>query len=259
MTPFESRATGIVTGVDSADRYENAVVGVAAGYAESKLRTRDITRTTADLRSLQAMLYGRYDLGRFVLSGLAGAAWHDADQIRRDVGGITGDDAYASYGIAQYFAQAELSRGYAFFGRRLIARPYIEMGYQSLDTQSYTETGTATPLKVTPERYEEWRFGSGTRFALDLTGTRAGRFHPEAEAGYSYALKPDIGRADVRFAGGGSAFPARWAYPERELYHLGAALAYEPGNSWTIRADYRYDFREGYESQTGLLRASWRF
>jgi outer membrane autotransporter protein len=132
--------------------------------------------------------------------------------------------------------------------------------YSYYDAQDYTETGAGgANLNVDQDSLSMLEVGAGLETGWDLKSKDGTSFSPELRAGYRYDLIGDNFNAASNFTGGGGSFNTQGVDPTRGTLSLGGGLTYYTISDWELSANYEFEHKTDYNSNSGFLRAAYQF
>jgi outer membrane autotransporter protein len=171
-------------------------------------------------------------------------------------------DADSSTHSDQYDAKVMFGRDYDVDYGTIIT-PDVSMAYTYLNTQGYTETGSASNLTVASNSQSNLDLGIGAKIAWKLKNPDGSLMKPALHAGYSYAAVDSRIDTTASFTGAIPAndptFVTEGPTPERSRFDVGAGITYMTTANWDLTANYNYEYRTDYTSNTGTLRATAHF
>ena len=217
---YDIKTPGVTVGVDHRAG-ENLAVGLSVGYVAS---TADLVNAgKAEMQGVRGGLYGTwFNDGWYVGAGVGGG-YNDYDTRRTAVGGT----AQGSTQGPEF--DAFLGGGYDWLRERWQFGPVLSLQYTYAETDSFTETGSLSPLSVDRNDSQSLHTRLGAR-ALCRIGGDGARLYPEVRASWQHEFldidraissslasgaggtftvrSPSIGRDSVVVAGG---LTARWS------------------------------------------------
>ena len=101
--------------------------------------------------------------------------------------------------------------------------------------------------------------GVGMNARWDIQNANGSHLKPLLHVGYTYDAIGDKVQDTSSFTGGGAAFQTTGASPARSAVDAGAGLTYTTPNDIDLSANYDYQYKAQYASNTGLLRATIHF
>ncbi|TAL40168.1 MAG: autotransporter outer membrane beta-barrel domain-containing protein [Alphaproteobacteria bacterium] len=207
----------------------------------------------------QVTFYGDRELGGgHYLRGMAAYAYSDTETERHDVGGAGGPTAQARFGADEYVVRLEAGRRYHF--ANAFMTPSLSLDWMHYVPDDYTETGAGdASLTVRQSKFDTLGVSAGFKTSWTYAVGEGSRFTPGFRAGYRRDLLGDNIRASSTFAAGGNAFTTEGTSPSRDRLSFGIGFGYATASDLNIQAGYDVDARAGDLSQTGNLRARFRF
>jgi uncharacterized protein with beta-barrel porin domain len=249
---------------------DNATIGLAVNYGQSTVNSDNANTTATDLDNYGLNFYGTYDLGqRTFVSGQAGYAYNKITSDRHN-SDLAGGAAQGRTNSDQYSAKLDLGRDYSAGGNEIAdgwdlmpvtLTPDISAAYTYLNTAGYTETGAA-PLVVSGNSQSFLNLGLGGTIAWKIKDANdASVLKPALHVGYAYEAVGDRIQTTSSFVGdpAATAFTATGASPARSTFDVGARVVYTTAASWDFSANYDFQAKQSYTSNSGELRATVHF
>lgn len=259
VSGYEADTYGIAVGVDSENMLADSLVGIAASYANTDVDSDGVNATETDIDSYQVSLYGSHDMAyETYTSGMIGYAHNSIDQTRFNVGAVAGNNADADFDSNQFMAFLEAGKEYAFSGGMSLT-PRVLANYQHLNFDSYNETGSTANLSVDTDDMDIFELGVGVTAAWDIPDSKGNVLTPSLSAEYRYDVVGDEVQSTANFTGGGATFQTDGFDPDQNSFDIGAGLAYEMDERWSVSADYNYNFKSDYDAHAASLRANYNF
>ena len=138
--------------------------------------------------------------------------------------------------------------------------PNVLAHWVNFKPDSYTETGAGgADLNVSGKTLNVFELGGGVKAGWVLKNEDGSVIEPQLRVGYSYNLADANVQDTTSFVGGGGSFLVNGANQSRSKVNLGASLKYLTTQNWTMTGSYDFDWKDSYTSNTGLLRADYRF
>ena len=249
---------GAAFGFDTDSLVENAIFGTVFSYGNSSVSSRNTNTTDSGINSYQMTLYGNYSFNKgSFLKGMAAYAFNQVESTRHDVGGI-GLSAKGDYDASIYTMRAEGGHDFKIGDSRIT--PSLMAHYSHYVADGYTEKGAGgAGLSVSGNDLDVFEVGAGIETGWDIKSSEGGRFAPELRAGYRYDLVGDNVNISSSFIGGGSAFNTQGVSPARGTLSLGGGLTYYTPANWELSANYEFEHKQEYTSNSGFLRAAYKF
>jgi outer membrane autotransporter protein len=251
--PGYDRTTGaVVLGIDY--RIDEAfLIGLAGAYAYSSFDFDDGDQ--GDINSFQIGLFGSWDSGTFYVDGLVSYAFQSYDTERTVDFGMVEGTAKGDYDGSAVQVYGEV--GYQFqAGEQFLLQPLVGLGWTSVWTDSFTETGAAgANLTVDEARYDSLQTTLGARASLQLEG-----WVPSLFLGWRHEFLDDRAEADVAFA----------AAPDNQFTVIGSDIGSDSGlvgvgvlaelsEQFEAVVDYSGQFSGAGTSHTGSLGVRLKF
>ncbi len=257
---YDADTYGIAVGVDTANAIKGGTVGMALSYANTEVDSDNANTTSSDIDSYQISLYGDYDINeQTYVAGTLAYANNSIEQVRHNVGAVTGLTASADYDSNQVIAYAEAGRHIPVTASGTLT-PSVLAHYQHISVDDYTETGAGgLNLSSNNDSIDVFELGLGAEMAWDLQDTNGAKVRPAVNVGYRYDVIGDSVDASSTFAGGGAAFTTQGVDPAQGKFNVGASIGYAMDNNWELTADYNLDIKEDYDAHTGYVRAGYKF
>jgi len=250
---YDATTGGGAVGADMAVG-SNARAGLSFSYARTNVDSNGSASQSNDINTYQLNAYGSYNLGQWYTDGLLGVAYNDNSTDRN----VTGSIASASFGGETYTAR--VGGGYRYkLASGLDITPNASLTYFYNHEDSYTESGAGgLDLSVNANNTNALIGRIGADFGYDFQ-TASALIRPVVRAGYSYDFVGDQVSTTSTFTGGGAAFTSKDASPERNAFDVGASLNVVRTDNVTFSADYDFQAKSGYDSNSGVLRARFNF
>jgi uncharacterized protein with beta-barrel porin domain len=240
---YELDSSGVTLGVDSAVT-DTLRLGAALASVQSEV---DSNRAGLDIDGLHFMLYGSHALdAHSTLEFDLGYGRNDYAS-RRHVDFIA-STAQAAFGGEQYGLGVALNRRYAL-GRTVALTPSLELRHSRVRLDGHNETGAGVYGLALAERDDEaiqLVVRGSYEQTLPLGALLAG-------AGISYDTADAVG-ASATLAGGSPAFTSPGLKPETFALLGNAGYRYITQGGLEISALYALEGREGFRSQSALLK-----
>ncbi len=256
---YDADTFGAAVGVDTENVADDVVLGVSVSYANSDVSSDNVNRTKTDVDSYQVSLYGDYDIDQSMyVSGNIGYAWNNIDQIRHNVGGISGLTATADYDSNQFMASGEIGRDYAV-GTAVIT-PSVGVDYQHIYVDSYTESGAGgANLNVDNDDLNILEVGVGAKAKWNIPQADGSEVVPSLHAGVRHDVIGDEVQSTSSFTGGGASFNSQGVDPAQTTFDVGGAMTLYTTDNWALTGSYDYEAKSDYASHAGYARAGYKF
>jgi fibronectin-binding autotransporter adhesin len=178
--------TGGIAGADYVFS-QRFIVGLAAQWTTADVDFKQRV-DTADVQSFEIGGYFSYGDADFCVNGNASIIFHDFDTYRFPFGGA----AQASYEGMTVSGYVEAGKVFEFDALRV--EPIVAVNYAGLDTDAYSETGTALAalLNVDGASHRSLKSALGVRVAYPLDILESGRkIVPEARIMWAHEFMDD--------------------------------------------------------------------
>lgn len=257
---YDADTYGLAVGVDYENALPNTAVGLAFSYANTDAESENANTTDTDVDSYQISLYGDFDVTKQTyVTGTLAYANNNIDQVRHDVGGVSGLNASADYDSNQYIVYAEAGHKMDVANKTTLT-PSVLAHYQHISVDSYTETGAGgANLNVAGDDLNVFELGLGAELAWDLEADGGEKVRPALNVGYRHDLVGDNVETTSTFTGGGASFQTQGVDPAQGTFNVGASLGVALQNNWELSADYDYEVKEDYDAHSGYVRAGYKF
>lgn len=260
---YSANTWGGALGVDSRNVSDKALMGLGFAYGRTNASSDNANTTDTNVDSYQVSLYGNYDIARnSYLSGIAGYTWGNVDETRHNIGvccGVGGLTAHGSYNTRAFSAQAEAGHDYAMQGGMKLT-PNVLAHWSNWNPDSYTETGAGgADLHVNGNTLNVFELGGGVKAGWSFKNRDGSYIKPMLHAGYRYNFADNREVDTANFTGGGTAFSVPGPRPGRSTVDLGASVKFVTTRNWDLSASYNFDWKDNYTSNSGFLRAAYKF
>lgn len=251
----ETSIGGILSGVDVT--VANWMFGIAAGYSQSTADVNSLN-SSSDVDSALIALYAGTSAGPLNLRLGASYAFNQIETSRSlSFRGHSGQ-AEADYdgGTTQIFAEA----GYGFAMQQVALEPFVGLSYVHLNTDGFTETGSANALTGASSTADVGYTSVGLRVATRMALSGGMVLMPHASVAWQYAFGDTAPETQVALLSvPGSAFTVA-GVPLAEntaLLEIGTDLAINDRAS--LGASYVGQFGDGVAVNAVQATFSWRF
>lgn len=259
---YNATTWGGAAGVDSEEIINNGILGFALNYGHAAVDSKNLNATTTDVDNYGFTLYDTVGLQyQMFVDTQLGYAYNKITSVRHNVGGLGVADADGSTHSDQYNAKALLGQDYDM-DYDMVITPDVSAAYTRLNTQGYTETGPGSDLTVASNSQNNLDLGLGAEIAWKLKNPDGSLIKPVLHAGYSYAVVDDRIDTTANFVDAGAinpSFVTEGPMPSRNIFDVGAGITYMTTANWDLSANYNYEYRTDYTSNTGTLRMTAHF
>ena len=260
VSGYDVDSVGFAVGLDTENVAEDLTVGVSVAYANTDVESDAISNAETEIDSYQIALYGDYDLSNtaFITAQLA-YMWSD-NETTRNPGGVSSLVANGDYDSDTFIANATLGNDYHMGHGSLVLTPSVSANYVHYSADSYTETGAGTAnLSVNSDSMNIFELGLGVNAEWSFEQANGSWFKPSVGVGVRHDLIGDEYQATNQFAGSTTSFEVEGYDPAQTTFDAGVGFKYYTTDSWTISADYNYEFKSDFDSHAGVVKASYKF
>ena len=227
-------------------------LGVLGGYGRTDVDADHDAENAID--SLHLGLYAQRQSGPLALRLGAAYSWHSNDAERQvDFSGFN-DHLRADYDADSQQAFAEL--GYQLADGRLLAEPFVAIGYQRYSHESYTEKGGVAALRVEEEDQDNFSTTFGVRVAHLGSLDNGMSLTPRASLGWRHTYGDLQSSARQSFLTGGNAFNVEGAALDRNSLLVEAGI--DLGLSAEQSLGLGYSGELGSDAQNHALIVQWQ-
>jgi outer membrane autotransporter protein len=255
---YDSNTYGAAFGLDTKSLVDNALLGAVISYGNTDVDSNNANSTSTGIDSYQFTLYGDYDFEKGSYArAMAAYSYNDVDTVRHNVGGL-GVNAHGDYQADVYTLRTETGHDFKYANTRIT--PNLMAHYSHYNAEGYTEKGAGgAGLKVDGNSMNIFEVGAGVESGWDFKTEEGESIKPELRAGYRYDLIGDNLNISSSFVGGGSSFDTQGADPARGTISLGGGLTYYTVDNWEVSGNYEFEHKSDYNSNSGFLRAAYKF
>lgn len=268
---YNATTWGGAVGVDSALMEDEGIFGIALNYGHAAINSDNANTTLTDLGNYGVNTYATIHFGPTVfMNGQLGYAYNTIDSYRHNAD-LTGDTANGSTHSNQYSSKIDMGRDYSAGGNMInnnwqldpmTLTPDASIAYTYLRTQGYVESGAGgSDNTVAGNDQNVLALGIGGTMAWKIRSDDGSVVKPSLHAGYAYDAIDTRVQTVSSFVGDPAAniFTTTGASPSRNIFDAGAKLVYMSMANWDFSANYDFQFKEDYTSNTGELRATTHF
>ena len=253
---YRAHEFGLATGFDHLFT-PNLLGGVAASWVRAHSRGRDsASGQSSTLNSYQLTFYGTYRHGRAFVDGHLGAGWNRYQESRNI--GFLGSTASARYDGYQTLVDGLAGYDFTVGGRgSMVVTPLAGLRWLRARNGAYSESGAgAADLSVGRQTVNSVTQQIGVKGSW-LVNTAFGRLEPEVTLAWLHDYTH--GAIPVSGSLGGQAFVTTTPRISANGARIDIAATLMRSAQLSIRAEYDGDLRSGYQSHTGIIKASWNF
>ncbi len=246
---YRSWNYGLAFGMDN--RFTpNLMAGVAFSWIRGVSQgIDDAAGSSTILDNFQITQYGTLRYDRAFMDWQAALGWNRFDQKRAIA--FLGRAAQADYDGQQFLARAKV--GYDFSASGATLTPLAGLAWSHVGTDAYTEREAGTAgLSVDRQTVDVVSHSLGAKLATKIP-TAWGLAKAELRTEWIHDYTDDA----IATSGliGGAAFTSTTPRLAADGLRLGLALTLNSDNRWSLRAETESEFRSGYQSHTGLVKA----
>ena len=247
---FEADTYGVIGGVDFPVSSRGRL-GFSLSYATTDVTGDGVGRSTTDIDSYQANIYGDFTGPKGYVEYLVGMATNENSTARSiDFASTT---ASGSYDSDQYVFSIGAGMPRSISANTFIT-PTAGFSWTHVTADTYTETGAGSlNLTVNPEDVDVQLASVGLRLH-----NASGAVTTSIRGGIQYDIAGDEAVASATFTGGGAAFTTTGAEVEQLAGTAGVGVSMDTAGA-TIGANYDTIFKDGYISHTATLETKWAF
>lgn len=248
---FDVDTTGLAIGYD-AELKPGLIVGGVLSTTDTQVDADD-NSSDVDTDTLMASVYGQWVQGSLFANMIMTYGRSDNDSSRF----VVGDQAVADYDSD--FLSIRMQGGKAFgFESGWQLRPRVELVYNHVDIDSYSETGSLAALSVDSQSYESIELGAGIEIAKPFIIEKS-VLTPYFDLAVYHDFADDRVQTTSRFAIGGNSFITEGSDVEQTNVSATLGLGYATGANHTLKAAYEYFGNSSYDSASWMLRYSYSF
>ncbi|MEB0047126.1 MULTISPECIES: autotransporter domain-containing protein [unclassified Pseudomonas] len=241
---------GLVLGTDWAlgEQWRLGVIG-----AKSQTRL-DGSQLDGELNSWHLGAYALHQRGPLALRLGATHSSHEGSSKRRVAFNGFSDRPTGSYDASTQQAFAEV--GYTLRSGNVSAEPFVTLGYQRYQRDSYTENGGAATLRVHGQTQNNLNSTFGLRLAQLNTLDNGMQLTPRLSAGWKHTYGNINSKTRQRLATGGKNFTVEGAALDRDGLMLGAGLDLAVSARHTLGVGYNGEI--GSDSRSHGVTGQWQ-
>lgn len=268
---YNATTWGGAIGVDSGLMEDEGIFGIAFNYGHAAINSDNANTTLTDLGNYGVNTYATIHFGPTVfMNGQLGYAYNTIDSYRHNAD-LAGDTADGKTHSNQYSSKIDMGRDYSAGGNMInnnwelnpmTLTPEASIAYTYLHTQGYTESGAGgADNTVASNNQNVLALGIGGTVAWKIRSDDGSVVKPSLHAGYAYDAVDTRVQTASSFAGDPAAniFTTTGASPSRNIFDAGAKIVYMSMADWDFSANYDFQFKQDYTSNTGELRATTHF
>jgi outer membrane autotransporter protein len=244
---YDGHSKGLVFGFDG-DLNDRTTLGVGFAYGNTNV-TGNTNLNSAEIDSYQMVGYGSYAINdRTEVNFQADVGLSKTDGERIMVIPVAGQ-ANSDYDSVSVHVGTGIAKSFDLGPRTQIA-PTARIDYTRVDSDSYTETGSAavTPFlnQVSSETAEALEVGLGAKLSHQV----GDKTRLDAELGVAYDTMNEAATITSSFVGGGASFTTTGIKPDPWIKRLGLGITSTLNNGAEITASYDIDSRQDFTDQS---------
>ncbi|WLI15599.1 MULTISPECIES: autotransporter serine protease [Pseudomonas] len=247
---------GLLAGVDGAVD-DQTRVGLVAGYSDSSVSMGSGTHSSAQIDSYHLGAYAGHEMGAWRLSAGGAYSWHRAD-VKRDLqyGDVSAKQkAKVDAGTTQVFGEA----AYRLNLQALALEPFANLAYVHLDTEGFTEKGSAAALKSSSDRRDAVLSTLGVRALKTVTLSGQQQLDLSGSLGWQHNLSNTDSEEHLAFASGGTPFVVESSPLVRDAALVGAHASLALSRDVRLNLDYTGQLASREKSHGVGLSLNWQF
>lgn len=256
---YESDTYGLTVGVDT-EVAQDTRLGVALGYGATDVEGESAAQNDTEIDSYQLTLYGDYSPNPWYVEGMLAYAYNDVDTSSVINFGGLNRTLSGDYESNQY--AASVGAGYEYpLNASVSLVPNAGLQYVHVEGETVQLTG-ANGFNQTVDIDDTdvflGRIGARLEGQYDLTG--GDKLMPEVHMNLSYDFASDDAEATSTFTGGGAAYNIEGPDTADFGFNPGLSFVYQTNNGMTeLSAGYDANFKEDYQSHSGMIQARFKF
>jgi outer membrane autotransporter protein len=154
--------------------------------------------------------------------------------------------AYVAYNGHQLTAYVTTGYRIHVGDGQTIVTPIATLQYTRLHADAYTETGGGgIDLHIKGQDYDFAEVGVGGRISRNVSLSGMGMLRPQFHVNLLHEFGSETMTNTASFTNGGPAFTTLGLKPKRNLYDVGAGLAFAGNETWSIEGIYDYVWKGG--------------
>jgi outer membrane autotransporter protein len=239
---FDGNTGGFLVGFDRTTTKGQSVVGVAAGYSQTKVREKSAERSEATVSTPRIILYGSAFAGKYAVDGSLGYGYNSIDSKRP----VTGETVTGSYHTHEFSAAVQVGRTFTI-KKSFLLNPRLGIEYATVRRGEFSETGEA---RMDVEKKDDSSF-------RPYVGLSAGRpyrlqngvdFLPDGRLKHSRELMKTERTEDVTYMDIPNEVTG--LKTGQNIFSFGTGFAMRFMNSLNLFADYDADLASGSGEST---------
>lgn len=243
------RGVGVVIGLDA--RFEtDFILGAALAIGSSEVDDNDAmagTTTDFDTDTYQAIIYALTSLSNDAILKTTGTLGLSDNQSKRSV---AGDKAHADFDAWFANINAQIARNYKM-SDDVVLTPSIDVNFNYLNTESYSEDGSPLLAMHTSERSDDaLSLGGKVKMQYKLLAVRLGT---------SYEVLSHHDSVQSSVIASGSQFTTNGAQLNEGFVLNGGIGINSPDNGGALSGSLDYDFINGQDADSQTISATVKY
>jgi uncharacterized protein with beta-barrel porin domain len=254
FTGYKLNSGGIAVGSDK-EVADNAIVGLSLNYADSNIKSNDGLKKT-NIDTYQVNIYGDKEYGSYFIDGIAGFAWNKYNSERSIP--IATSNIIAKYNGQTYLAAARVG-SIQELGKGFNLVPELRLSYIHNRIEGYKEKNAKTVnLYVDSNRHNLLQGTVGA--SLEYKGKIAKLIiNPKLRVAYGYDFIADNNSTVSRFIGRTDSFTSPAYSSDRNRIIAGATIDIYQINEMTLTANYNFEHKSRYNSNSASIKVRYLF
>jgi hypothetical protein len=256
-TGFDTSTYGFVGGIDKILK-NDALVGLAFAYSNTKTDQNNAASDSSDTKSLQATLYGSKEIGNTYIDAFLSYSKHSTDGIR------TANSGELSYDVDAEQISAKIESGYKFkIDKNTSLTPFGSLEYSFINQKAYTEKGSSyqnDALVVDSLNLNRGTVEVGAKLKTDIQLENA-LISPQLSASVYSSFGDNKSDIKAQFIGGGDKFVTPVQELNKTMYNVGFGLETKLSENTSLNLDIDYDRSTNgdFEGYSGSLTFGVKF
>jgi outer membrane autotransporter protein len=253
---YNSNTLGMSFGADTLLE-SNWVVGGALTFARTDVNMDDFRNgDDTNIKTYQLTGYATRNFGNWYAEGMVAYAKQKYDSSRdTTVSGI----AKGKFDGDQLAARANVGLPFALNDTTTLT-PMAGLEWSHLKQDGYTETGAgALSMVVQDETANRVRSVLGAKLATEKALSNGLTLLPSLHATWRHDFRNNGIDSTSTFTGGGASFTTPGQDLARNTYNLGAALAFQKSQDFTLTLQLDGERASGYSAVSGQVIGQWLF
>jgi outer membrane autotransporter protein len=249
VSGYKASTSGFAAGFDR-KLEKGLVVGIAGVYSDSNIKSSSDAKKI-NMSTYQINLYSGYSFEQYFVNSLIGIGFNQYNSNRNIA--VAGVNADAKYSGQSYVARFEAGKHYDM-GNNFTLTPAFTLTAARNSIGSYDESGAGTlnlRVRNRDTDFLETRFG--TTLTRDYRFSQDRGIIPLLSLSYGYDLVGGRQKATTNFIGKSTSFNSSAAAVEKGSVRVGTGIKFYKVNGFSLRADYNFEHRAGFDSHTGSL------